>query len=226
MARNRSKRSDTDPLRMLKDHHNRVKKLFREFEQVDRDDPEACREIVEQACTELKIHTTLEEEIFYPASREGVEEDLMNEAEIEHESAKMLIRQLDDLQPGDPRYGAAFIVLGEYVKHHIKEEENEMFPQVREAKLDLETIAEQPRTRKDELMGEMEVPGQEDAEDSEETGREERRAGTRTTVRQGPRALIGANEPFVDRASRTANHERLCSGRSSAGLSSPEAGRA
>jgi hemerythrin-like domain-containing protein len=101
------------------------------------------------------VHTTLEEEIFYPAVRGAIEdEDLMNEAAVEHETAKMLIDQLEIMGPDDPNYFATFTVLGEYVRHHIKEEQGEMFPAAKKAKLDLDGLAERMRARKEELAGE------------------------------------------------------------------------
>jgi hemerythrin superfamily protein len=164
IAKRRSKSTDgNDAIAMLMEDHKRVQKLFREFEQVDRDDPEACREIVEMACAELKIHATLEEEIFYPGVREALDEDdepLLDEAEIEHDTATNLIEPLEGLQPDDPYYGPTFTVLSEYVKHHLKEEEGEMFPKVKKAKLDLGELGARMRARKEELMGGIETPGQ------------------------------------------------------------------
>ena len=143
---------------LLKEDHDKVKKAFKEFEKMDRADAETCRQVVETVCTDLRIHTTLEEEIFYPAVREAIDdEDIMNEAAVEHETAKMLIEQLENMEPDDPNYHATFTVLGEYVMHHVKEEEGEMFPQAKKAKdLDLEALGERMKARKDELMAETE----------------------------------------------------------------------
>jgi hemerythrin superfamily protein len=143
---------------LLKDDHEKVKKAFKEFEKMDRSDSETCRQVVQSVCNDLRVHTTLEEEIFYPAVREAIEdEDLMNEAIVEHDTAKTLIEQLENMEPDDPNYYATFTVLGEYVMHHVKEEEGEMFPQAKKAKeLDLEALGEQMRTRKEELMAEVE----------------------------------------------------------------------
>jgi hypothetical protein len=103
------------------------------------------------------VHTALEEEIFYPAVREAIDdEDIMNEAQVEHDTAKMLIEQLENMGPDDPNYHATFTVLGEYVRHHVKEEEDEMFPQATKADLDLEELGARMRERKTELMGEVE----------------------------------------------------------------------
>jgi len=142
---------------MLKADHAKVEKAFKEFEKLDRSDTETCRELVTSVCEDLKVHTTLEEEIFYPALREAIEdEDLLNEAAVEHETAKMLIEQLENMEPDDPNYFATFTVLGEYVMHHVKEEEGEMFPQAKKAKaLDLDELGERMKARKEELTAEM-----------------------------------------------------------------------
>ncbi len=143
---------------LLKEDHDKVKKAFKEFEKLDRSDTETCRQLVRSVCDDLRVHTTLEEEIFYPAVREAIEdEDIMNEASVEHETAKTLIEQLDNMEPDDPNYSATFTVLGEYVLHHVKEEEGEMFPQAKKAKeLDLQALGEQMRARKEELMADVE----------------------------------------------------------------------
>ena len=150
MAKTRSKTA----IDLLKEDHDKVKKAFKEFEKMDRSDTETCRQVVRTVCEDLRVHTTLEEEIFYPAVREAIEdEDIMNEAAVEHETAKTLIDQLENMEPDDPNYFATFTVLGEYVMHHVKEEEGEMFPQAKKAKeLDLEALGEQMRARKGELQ--------------------------------------------------------------------------
>lgn len=149
----------SDPIAMLMQDHKRVQKLFKQFEK-DRNDPEACREIVQTACADLKVHSALETEIFYPGVRDAIEnEDIMNEADVEHESAESLIAKLEGMSPEDPHYAATFTVLCEYVKHHIKEEEGEMFPQIKKADVDLATLGEEMRVRREELMSEMESVG-------------------------------------------------------------------
>ncbi|HZQ72190.1 MAG TPA: hemerythrin domain-containing protein [Burkholderiales bacterium] len=146
-------------LALLKEDHDKVKEAFEQFEKMDRSDVERCRELVERVCADLRMHTTLEEEIVYPAVREAIDdEDLMNEAAVEHESAKTLIAQLETMEPDDPNYYATFTVLGEYVMHHVEEEEGEMFPQAKKAKdLDLEALGEQMKARKEELAAEMQT---------------------------------------------------------------------
>jgi hemerythrin superfamily protein len=143
-------------LELLKEDHAKVKQSFKEFEKMDHEDRATMQEMVRAVCAELKAHTTIEEEIFYPAVRAAIEdEDLMNEAQVEHASAKDLIAQLEGMNPEDPLYSATFTVLGEYVLHHVKEEESEMFAQVRKAKLDLEELGAKMMARKQQLLETM-----------------------------------------------------------------------
>ena len=148
-------KTTVDAIDLLKQDHDKVERAFKQFEKMDRQDTEACRQLVQTVCEELKVHTTVEEEVFYPAVREAIgDEDLMNEAAVEHETASMLIEQLDNMGPDDPNYYAIFTVLGEYVRHHIKEEQGEMFPAAKRAKVDLAALGERIRARKEELAGE------------------------------------------------------------------------
>lgn len=137
---------------MLTEDHAKVKKMFKQFEKMKEDGEEAEKQkLVEQICRELTLHAQIEEEIFYPAAREALEDDqdIMDEAEVEHASAKELIAQLRDMSPDDGLYDAKVTVLGEYVDHHIEEEEKEMFPKVKKSRaLDLEELAEQIEARK------------------------------------------------------------------------------
>ncbi len=137
----KSKAKATGAIEILKEQHDKVKKAFKEFEKLDREDTETQQQLVQTVCEDLKLHTTLEEELFYPAAREALDdEDIMNEAQVEHETAKMLIEQLENMGADDPNFHATFTVLGEYVMHHVKEEESEMFPQVKKTDLDLEEL--------------------------------------------------------------------------------------
>ena len=112
-------------------------------------------ELAARICKELTVHSQLEEEIFYPAVREAIDDDdLMNEAVVEHASAKDLITQIQSMKVSDPMYDAVVSVLGEYVNHHIEEEQNEMFPKAQKAKMDLEEIGMEISQRKEELMEE------------------------------------------------------------------------
>ena len=149
----KSKSRTPDAIALLKQDHASVKKALKEFEKMDHQDTAAMQELVTTVCGELKVHTAIEEEIFYPAVRAAIEdEDLMNEAQVEHQSAKELIAQLENMEPSDPLYAATFTVLGEYVQHHVKEEESEMFPQVKKAEIDLKALGEEMMARKESLM--------------------------------------------------------------------------
>jgi len=123
---------------------------------MDRQDVAACRRLIGNVCADLKIHSTLEEEMFYPAVREAIgDEDLMNEAAVEHETARMLIEQLENMGADDPNYFATFTVLGEYVRHHVREEQGEMFPAARKAGLDMQALGEKMRARLQEIAAEI-----------------------------------------------------------------------
>ncbi|MCC6531727.1 MAG: hemerythrin domain-containing protein [Burkholderiales bacterium] len=138
---------------MLTDDHAKVRKMFKQFEKMQEGEEREKAELVQQICMELSVHAQVEEEIFYPAARDAIEEhDILDEAEVEHACAKDLIAQLEGMQPGDELYDAKVTVLGEYVDHHIKEEEKQLFPKVKKARLDLEELAEQIEARKGELM--------------------------------------------------------------------------
>ena len=104
----------------------------------------------------LTVHATAEEEIFYPAARKAIEEeDLLDEAEVEHGSAKDLIAQIESSTPSESLYDAKVKVLGEYIDHHVKEEEGELFPKVKKAKIDLASLGTEMAARKAELMPEL-----------------------------------------------------------------------
>lgn len=160
MAKTQGSSGERNAVGLLVQDHKRVQKLFKDFEKADRDDEESVRELVETACLELQIHSMLEEEIFYPAVRahgQGDVEDLLNEAEVEHEAVDELIAKLRELEASDPMYCAYFSVLAEYVRHHVKEEEQELFPKVEGMPaLDLRQIGEDMRLRREELFAEME----------------------------------------------------------------------
>ena len=150
----------TDVLNMLKDDHKKAKKAFQEFERLDkRRQSDDCQALAMQTCGELALHTTLEEELFYPAAREvlGEDEDLVDEADVEHATAKDLIAQLEAMSPGDALYDAKVKVLGEYIDHHVKEEEGEMFPKAKKGKLDSAAIGLEMADRKAELLSQLGV---------------------------------------------------------------------
>jgi len=142
-----------DAIQLLRADHRKVQDLFDQFEKSRGDDRKA--KLAQEICTELKVHAQIEEEIFYPAAREALkEQDLIDEATVEHASAKELIAQIEQAQAGDELFDAKVTVLGEYIKHHVKEEHSELFPKLKKTKLDLKALGEQLAERKEALMAE------------------------------------------------------------------------
>ena len=147
----------TDATALLMRDHADVKKLFNQYQKLadaeaDGDERQA---LAERICEMLTVHATIEEEIFYPAAREAdVESDLLDEAQVEHASAKDLIAQIQSMGPDDQLYDAKVTVLGEYIEHHVREEEDEMFPKCRRAGMDLGELAALLAERKEELTSE------------------------------------------------------------------------
>ena len=153
-------RAPADACSLLDADHRNVKKLFKEFEPLAESKAKSAagkrRQLADQICLELTVHAQIEEEIFYPALRSVIkEEDLLDEAEVEHQSAKELIAQIEAAGEPDDMFDAKVKVLGEYIDHHVKEERNEIFPKARSArKLDLVSMRDELMARKEELMGE------------------------------------------------------------------------
>jgi hemerythrin superfamily protein len=142
---------EADAVDLLTDDHLRVSALFKQYEKLAKKEaPGDQRQSLAQAiCAMLKAHTTIEEEIFYPAARAaGVEEDLLDEADVEHASAKDLIAQIESARADDDHYDAKVKVLGEYITHHVVEEHTEMFPKCRRAGMDLVTLRADMESRK------------------------------------------------------------------------------
>lgn len=174
VARNGSKangpsKAKNEVLDMLKQDHKKAKKAFSDFEKLGPDDTETCAAIVEQTCAELEVHAALEEELFYPAIRAAMRDPaLVDEAEVEHKSLKMLIQDLDGLESGDEKYAASFKVLAEYTRHHIKEEEGAIFEQLARAKVDWEGLLQEMQRRRVELMEEIGLEAEESAVEAAE----------------------------------------------------------
>lgn len=147
---NRAEQGD-DAIALLKADHADVARWFDEYEDSASDEDKAS--LAAQICLMLTVHTQIEEELFYPASREATEDgDMIDEAVVEHASAKNLVSQILSMKVGDDLYDAKMKVLGEYVRHHVKEEEEEIFPAVQSTELDLRDIGAKLAARKAELM--------------------------------------------------------------------------
>ncbi|HEY6133220.1 MAG TPA: hemerythrin domain-containing protein [Rubrivivax sp.] len=153
-----STRVRADAVDFLTADHKEVHALFGHYKKLCKAEaPAADREAVAmQICDALTVHATIEEEIFYPAARAAaIDSALLDEAEVEHASAKDLIAQLRGMTPDGELYDAKVVVLGEYIDHHVQEEQNELFPACKKAKLDLMAIGKELAARKAELMAEL-----------------------------------------------------------------------
>ena len=148
-----AKNGGQDAVKVLTEDHKKVTQLFKEYEKLKEDGSAKEKSaIVQEICLELTVHARVEEEIFYPAVRESIDEtDLVDEADVEHASAKSLIAELETMKPGDDHYDAKVTVLGEYIDHHVQEEQDEMFPKAKKAKLDMAQLGERIVQRKQEL---------------------------------------------------------------------------
>ncbi len=150
--------SKTDAIAILKADHRKVKDLFEQFKAADSKREKG--KIASEAMTELKIHTTIEEGVFYPVVRKALSKalgkaeatDMMDEADEEHHVAKLLIAELGTMSPSDDHWEGKFTVLAENILHHVKEEEGEMFPEVLKLDLDLEALGKEMLARKEILM--------------------------------------------------------------------------
>ncbi len=146
------KTPENDAIAMLVDDHKKVKALFAQFEALSDRSKANKKKVSEQICRELTIHTELEEQIFYPAVRGPLKDgDLMDEAVVEHASAKTLMSEISEMDPGDDLYDAKLKVLSEQIEHHVGEEEKEMFPEVRKRKIDLVALGEKMGALKQQL---------------------------------------------------------------------------
>ena len=155
-----AKTASTDAIKLLTEDHKEVKKLFKQYEKLVKDEAndEEKQQLAAEICLQLTVHATIEEELFYPAAREVLEDDadLVDEADVEHASAKELIAQIEGASPADDaHYDARVKVLGEYINHHVKEEEDEMFPKVKKGDLDLKALGEELAERKEALLEEL-----------------------------------------------------------------------
>jgi hemerythrin-like domain-containing protein len=152
-----SKDTPRDAISLLEQDHRTVEDLLQQFEEAEEGEHLA---LAEQICQSLTVHAQIEEELLYPAAKEALAEDeeevaLVYEAAVEHDTAKDLIARIEAMTEADEEFKATVKVLGEYIKHHVKEEEDELFPALEESDLDLEEIGMQLSERKRELMEEL-----------------------------------------------------------------------
>ena len=148
--------SPRDAIALLKQDHRTVSQLFEEFEKADEEEQST---IAQRVCQLLTVHATIEEELLYPAAKQAFEDeeddDLVNEAEVEHGTAKELIAKIEGMTSDDEHFKATVTVLGEYIKHHVKEEEGELFPQLKKTELDLKELGGRLADRKFQLMEQL-----------------------------------------------------------------------
>jgi hypothetical protein len=149
-----------DGLQLLSADHRKVEGLFAAFEKAS--GAAAKEKLVREICTELKVHAQIEEEIYYPAIRGKVEDPDLDEAYVEHDSAKLLINELEAAEPDESFYDAKVKVLSELIEHHVEEEEKQrdnLFQQTRAADVDLEALGAQLARRKEELLAQAKSEG-------------------------------------------------------------------
>ena len=151
---------DMDAIALLKQDHRKVEDLFAQFEKASGDGRK--QKLAEEICLELSVHATIEEEIFYPACDGKVEDDLLKEAYVEHDGAKLLIAEILAGEPSDEYYDSKVAVLQEQIEHHVEEEEKRMeglFSQARKAGLDMDALGAELAARKQELTAEYQSSG-------------------------------------------------------------------
>src|SRR5215217_2128238 len=149
-----------DAVALLKADHRKVEELFEQFENAKGDGRK--KKLAEQICMELVVHTKIEEDIFYPACEGKVEEDLLKEAYVEHDAAKVLIAEIEAGGPDDEFYDAKIKVLSEMIEHHVEEEEKRvegMFSQARKAGLDMDALGDQMAAEKKQLTAAYKTSG-------------------------------------------------------------------
>lgn len=202
MARANLRSTDTprDAIALLKEDHRTVEQLFEQFEDADEADLSA---LATRICELLTVHAQIEEELLYPAAKQAFEEEdseeeleLVNEAAVEHTCAKELIAKIEAMTPEHDTFKATVTVLGEYIKHHVKEEEGEMFPALKKSELDLKELGAQLFERKMALMEELGIDAEPIA-----APRGKSRAGRSTAAKSGARRSSSGKS-----SSRSARH--------------------
>jgi hemerythrin superfamily protein len=157
-SRNRQRESRgaaQNAIDVLEHDHRQVEEWFDEFDELEGDERRK-GELAKEICLALTVHAQIEEEIFYPAARDATgDEDLIDEAVVEHAVVKHMIAEIEKMKPGQELYDAKLRVLGEMVKRHIREEEEELFPELQSAKMDLDAVGQELAERKEELLAKM-----------------------------------------------------------------------
>jgi hemerythrin superfamily protein len=151
--------AEIDAIKLLSADHRTVEGLFEDFEKAK--GASRKEKLAHQICTELKIHTLIEEEIFYPALQGKIDSDILDEAVVEHDGAKALVNDIEEAEPDEEYYDAKVTVLAEQIKHHVREEEQRdgMFAQAKKADVDLKELGRQMAARKAELMEQAKAAG-------------------------------------------------------------------
>jgi hemerythrin superfamily protein len=176
-----------DAIELLKADHREVEELFASFE--DTEDEDESSSIAERVCKLLTIHAQIEEDLLYPAAKDALQDDeedvgLVNEAEVEHGSAKELIAQIESMTPADEHFKATVKVLSEYVKHHGGEEEKGLFTKLKRTDLDLDDLGERLASQKVSMMEEMGLEPDSAEEEDEEHRPASRRSHASKTARK------------------------------------------
>jgi hemerythrin superfamily protein len=196
-----------DAIALLKQDHRTVEHLFEEFEGADDVQQQS---IAERVCQLLTVHAQIEEEIFYPPAKEALSDDeedveLVNEANVEHQTAKDLIAKIEGMTSEDENFKATVKVLSEYIKHHVKEEENELFPKLKKTELDLKELGAQLNDRKMTLMQEMGIEPEEEPASS--PSRKSSGRSCRSSAAKSRQARAGSRSKSASRSSgRSARH--------------------
>jgi len=193
----------TEIINMLKADHKKVKKAFKDFEKMDvEEDGDSAEALVSQTLAEIEIHAALEEQIFYPAARSAIkEEDLIDEAEVEHMTVKVLIEQLKSMNAEEEKFAATFKVLGEYIDHHVKEEEGEMFKQITKPGVDWDSVLQEMQAQRAQLFEEKGLPPEEEQAAAKTTRSGSSAGASRAASSQGESRPQAASRSSKSRSS-------------------------
>lgn len=187
-AENKNQTTRSDVINLLKEDHKKVKSLFTEYEELHEkkgsNDKKA--KIVQQICTELTLHALTEEAIVYPVVRKAIhDEDLMDEADIEHAGAKVLIAELQAMNPDESHYHAKVTVLKEYIEHHVKEEEKNMFPQLKDSDVDRDELGQKVINFKEKEISRTKISTSSQEENEEKNSHSKKSFSSNSSKKRG-----------------------------------------